>query len=120
MSASLYKIIHLLGVLMVFLSLGGVLLHAINGGSKEYSWRKQIGMTHGIGLLLALLGGFGMMAKLNYSYTDGWFLIKVVIWLSLGAMLSLAAKKPEQGKLFWMLTLILGLLAAYLGIEKPF
>ena len=77
-------------------------------------------MYHGIGLFLVLLGGFGMMAKLNYSYGDGWFLVKVVIWVALGAMLTMGTKKPEQGKMFWLVTLLLGAGAAYLGVMKPF
>ncbi len=120
MSPLLYKLIHLLGVIMILVSLGGAILHAINGGNREYGFRKQIGMIHGIGLLLALVGGFGMMAKFGYSYGDGWFISKVVIWVVLGGMLTFAAKKPEQGKMFWWLTILLGTLAAYFGLFKPF
>ena len=85
-SYSIYKIVHLLGVMMVFLSLGGVIMHAINGGEKEHSWRKPVAITHGIGLLLALVGGFGLLARLGVMHgtLPGWVLAKLGIWFVFG------------------------------------
>lgn len=65
LSYSVYKVIHLLGVLMVFLSLGGITMHSINGGGRDHSWRKPVAITHGIGLLLALVGGFCKISSLR-------------------------------------------------------
>ena len=43
MAHSVYKLFHLLGIFMTFLSLGGLLLYAINGGAKEQNtWRKPV------------------------------------------------------------------------------
>ncbi len=66
-SYSVYKVIHLLDVLMVFLALGGVTMHFINGGGKDHSWRKPIAITHGLGLLRALVGGLGLRAYLTHA-----------------------------------------------------
>ena len=35
------------------------------GARKEKARRKAFGMIHGIGLALALVGGFGMMARIG-------------------------------------------------------
>ena len=43
MSYEIYKVLHLLGLSLVVLSLGGIILHAINGGSKQSnSFRKGV------------------------------------------------------------------------------
>ena len=66
MSYEVYKIIHLLGLSMVLMSLGGIILHSINGGSKgSNTFRKGAMITHGVGLFLLLVAGFGMLAKLG-------------------------------------------------------
>jgi len=57
-SYAIYKVIHLVGILMIFLALGGVVTNAINGGTKNHLWHKPIAFTNGIGLLLSLVGGF--------------------------------------------------------------
>jgi hypothetical protein len=45
---------------MLFLSVGGLIHHMLNGGTKATNaWRKQAAITHGIGIVLILLGGFG-------------------------------------------------------------
>ena len=66
MSYELYKVLHVLGLSLVVLSLGGILHHVINGGSKvSDTFRKGTMITHGIGLLLLLVAGFGMLAPLG-------------------------------------------------------
>ena len=120
LSASAYKIVHLFGIFLIMLSLGGALTHLINGGGREHGWRKQIGISHGVGLLLVLLGGFGMIAKLNYAYTEGWIIVKIIIWLLFGGMLTYASRTPSAGRLLWWASALLGILAAYMAIWKPF
>ncbi|RMF56581.1 MAG: hypothetical protein D6748_13160 [Calditrichaeota bacterium] len=117
LTASSYKIIHLLGILMIFLSLGGMLVNS-NG---ENGWRKRLSITHGVGLFLALLGAFGMIAKLpTVNYTDGWVMVKVLLWFIFGGLPVFIRKNPQLSKSIWGLTLLLGVLAALLAITKPF
>ena len=40
MNVEFYKVLHLWGVFMVLASLGGISLHVINGGNRNYSARK--------------------------------------------------------------------------------
>lgn len=121
-SYSIYKIIHLLGVMMVFLSMGGVIMHAINGGGREHSWRKPVAITHGIGLLLALVGGFGLLARIGVMQgaLPGWVIAKLVIWLVFAILVGVTIRKKSLAKPFWIFTLILGVVAAYLAGSKPF
>ncbi len=120
-SYSIYKIVHLLGVMMVFLSLGGVIMHAINGGGREHSWRKPVSITHGIGLFLALLGGFGLLARLGvvHGALPGWVIAKLAIWLVFAILIGVVIRKNSWAKPIWIISLLLGGVAAYLAGSKP-
>lgn len=117
-----YKIMHLVGILMLFLGYGGVILYSINGGTKATNaWRKPVAITHGIGLVLALVGGFGLLAKIGISWPwPGWVIVKMVIWLLLAALVGVATRSAATGKGLWWLLLLLGALAAYMAGVKPF
>jgi hypothetical protein len=119
---TVYKIMHLLGILMLFLAFGGVINHAINGGTKATNtWRLAAALTHGLGLVLALVGGFGLLAKLGVTWPwPGWVLVKLGIWLLFAAVAGLAARSAVLGKGLWWLLLLLGALAAYMAGVKPF
>jgi hypothetical protein len=119
---SVYKLFHIVGIVMIFLSLGGQINHAINGGSKDQNaWRKAAGITHGVGLLLVLLGGFGMLARLEIPWPwPGWIFGKMVVWLFLGGLVAVVNPKPSTGRAMWYIVICLGLLAAYFVTMKPF
>jgi hypothetical protein len=121
-SYSVYKIVHLVGVLMVFLALGGVVTSAINGGLKDHAWRKPMAITHGIGLLLSLVGGFGLLARIGVSHggLPGWVVAKLGIWILFAILIRVVSKKPNWAKPVWPFMIILGAMAAYLAGSKPF
>ena len=65
--------------------------------SKVTKQPREQSIGHGIGLLLILLGGFGMQAKMKDVYQavygsgfPTWLIIKIVIWLALGGGIVLA------------------------------
>lgn len=118
----IYKIIHLLGVFMVVLALGGLATHAINGGGKEHPWRKGIAITHGVGLLISLIGGFGALARLGLAHDSlpGWIYAKLVIWLYFGALMALLIRRKQMAKKMWFVMILLVGCAAYLAGYKPF
>ena len=122
MSLQVYKIIHFAGVFMVMVSLGAVIAYAAAGGEKKnFAYRKTVGMNHGLGLFLALLGGFGMLARLEIHWPwPGWVIGKLLIWLLLGAMIAIAYRGKLSGKVQWWGIILLGVAAAYLGGMKPF
>ena len=117
-----YRVLHLVGVILVFLSLGGALALVANGVSKDQNeWRKRIAISHGIGLVLLLVAGFGMLARLGIGGNlPAWAWIKLLIWLLMGASLTLAYKLTKKGDLIWYSAITLGALAALLGVTKAF
>ncbi len=120
MSVNVYLIAHVVGITMVFMALGGAAIHALNGGTREDN--RSRGMTtafHGVGLLLLLVSGFGMLARLELGFS-GWVGGKLVIWLLLGAALAMLLKSPEKARILWWALPVLGGLAAWLGLTKPF
>lgn len=119
MSYETYKILHLLGLTLVVLSLGGIIVHAINGGTKATNaFRKGTVITHGVGLLLLLVAGFGMLARLGIHSFPGWVVGKILIWLALGAFVALAYKQ-KIAKRLWFAVPVLVLIAATLAVTKP-
>jgi hypothetical protein len=116
-----YKNLHLLGVLMIFVALGGLILQQIQATTRVQVWRKPVAITHGIGMVLALVGGFGMLARLRISWPwPGWVLGKIIIWLVLGVLVALVGRAPALAKWLWWITIALGAIAAYLALNKPF
>jgi hypothetical protein len=123
MSIQLYNLIHVFGVIVLFMALGGTIVHVINGGTKESNtWRKPLAMMHGIALFLIFLGGFGLMARLGISHVSppGWIWAKFVIWLLLGAAIALPYRVKGLAKPFALVLPLLGALATWLGVFKPF
>lgn len=121
LSYGVYKIFHLLGMLLVFAAAGGVAVHAAVGGDKEANpLRRTVAIGHGIGLVLMLVAGFGMLAKIGASVASGWLLTKVAIWLVLGASTVLPYKVRGLAGAMLSLLPLLGALAAYMAIYKPF
>ncbi len=121
MSYETYKVIHLLSAFVLFTVAGGIALYAANGGSKaDNGQRKLVGILHGTALLVSLVAGFGLLTKLGLGAFPGWVWAKLVLWLIVGAIATLPYRKPELGKLFLWLMPLLGGLAAFLAIFKPF
>jgi len=123
MSPTVYKLIHVAGILLVFMSLGGLALHAMNGGTKETNRARGLTTaTYAIGLLLILLGGFGFLGAsgmLNAGM-PGWAWAKLCIWLTVGALLALPSVRPGLSRLVWLVAPVLGVLGAWLARTKPF
>ena len=120
-SFAAYKVIHILGVLFVFASLGALIL-ASRDGVERGSGRKLAGMTHGIALLVVLIAGFGALARLgmpNPAHWPLWVWIKTLVWLILGGIIVLIRRAPQLSTLLWWLLPLLGGIAAWAAIYKP-
>lgn len=115
MSLNVAKVLHLLGVAMMMMSLGGLALHSMNGGTKETNAsRKLAAAIHGTGLLLVLGAGLQMIggyAHLNHGLLGA----KLFIWLLLGAAVALAQRGAGPARLIWFIGPLLVALAALLG-----
>jgi len=121
MSYEFYKIMHLAGLMFLFFGLSSALTLKMAGVSFTGNIKKMAFITHGIGLLLMLVAGFGLAARLGMmGGLPGWVYAKLVIWFLLGGGIALAKRKGQIG---WPLMLVfvgLGVCAAWLAITKPF
>lgn len=118
MSLAAYKILHLLGLALAMLGLGGACIHALNGGDRESNQKRGlVAGLHGTGMLLLILGGFGMLGVQELGM-PGWVHPKLLIWLFVGAAYPVVNRKPgtAMGVLLLLPVLVIG--AAYLGIYK--
>lgn len=121
MTYTFYKVLHIFSIVLLFVSIGGLSLHGINGGNKESNKAsKLVAITHGVAMLLILTAGFGLMARLGFTKTwPVWLYPKLVIWLLMGGSLAVLQRKPEWGKILWWVLPMLAAAAAYLAIAKP-
>ncbi len=115
-----YKVLHLAGIMMVFVGLGGYLAAAFQAQKGRFPGKRFAAISHGLGLLLALVGGFGLLARLGLvSGMPVWAGLKLMIWVALGGVLGLIARKPQWAGALWVMTIGLGATAAFLAIYKP-
>lgn len=133
-----YKWIHLVSLISTFVLLGislglnglGMGLNAqgkprLNITEAELKKiNKYLGMLHGISLFFILLGGFGLMARLNISHAGwpAWIWAKFALWLLLGAALVWIKRVniPHKTLITGIALVVTGALGGYLALWKPF
>jgi hypothetical protein len=109
MSAEFYRVFHLFGLMLLFTGIGLVLA----GGTA-----RKFGMvSHGVGLLLMLVAGFGLLAKMQHGF-QAWVIVKIVLWVGFAFIPVLAKKGVLATGAAWIAALVLGGTAAYLGVMK--
>ncbi|MGV3709450.1 MAG: hypothetical protein ACO1Q7_11475 [Gemmatimonas sp.] len=121
-SRDLYEIVHILGIAMLFAAMGGVAVHAANGGTRGASrTRALVASVHGIGAFLILLGGFGMLARLQMMSQPmpKWVMAKLVIWVLLSGLILLPYRSASLAKPFFIGLPFMAAVAAWLAIYKP-
>lgn len=120
MSLYVYKTLHLVGMFLLFTALGAMIQRAADGAGRS----KLAGATHGAALLLLLVAGFGALAQPAVSPGwpwPGYLWVKLVIWLLLGAAPVLIRRGgARMATLWWWLLPLVGGLAGYLALAKPF
>ena len=121
MSYEFYKVLHLLGLMLLFFSLGGYTLKGAPEGPGAKRAKILLAVTHGVGLLFLLVAGFGLLAKLQLMKgIPVWAWCKLVVWLAFGAAPVAIKRTPALVRPVWAALVLLGTLAAYLAIFKPF
>lgn len=110
MNPSFYQVLHIVGILMVFLGYGALLARSMLA-SDDTSVRKLGSITSGIGLLLIFIAGFGLISKLGHSFTDTWILVKMGVWIALGGLIVLINRKRQLALPLWWGLIALGGLA---------
>jgi hypothetical protein len=118
-----YNVVHIVGIVLVMSALGGTALHALNGGTRQNNRaRGLVAGLHGTGVLLILVGGFGMLARLGFRHGamfPGWLWVKLAVWVTVAALLFIPYRRPALARPIYLSLPLLGGLAAYMAIYKP-
>ena len=119
LSYAVYKIMHFAGIFLVLLAYGALLFHGMSRGKEIAPKRGLFLAGHGIGLVLVLVGGFGMLARLGI--TDGlptWIWVKLIVWLILGFLIALVKRCPQWALGLFGLVYLLTFIATYAAVYK--
>jgi hypothetical protein len=116
MTPETYRLLHVIGVLLVFLGLGGVLATAGSEGNKA---PKLFLMLHGSGLLVMLVCGIGYVHKMGLVWQN-WLFAKIACWVLIGAIPFLVRRGVVPRVIAIVLVVGLGATAAWLARNKPF
>jgi hypothetical protein len=123
-SYAVYRLIHFVGIFLIIMAVSSQTLHVATGGTRAtQTARKLVFAAHGIGLLLVLVAGFGLLARLGIMHGagfPGWIWAKLVIWLIFGALVALPYRMPALARPLWVAIPLLAAASAYLAIFKPF
>lgn len=123
LSYQFYNTLHVIGILLLVTALGGMALHAANGGTRVTNVaRGLIAALHGLGALLILVAGFGMLARLGVMHGaafPGWVWAKLAIWAILVGAAFAPYRWPALARPMLLALPLLGGLAAYMAIYKP-
>jgi len=106
----IYRLLHFAGIFTLLYSFGSLFI------GRNYNKAAVIG--HGTGLLLILVGGFGMQATHHLGFPV-WLILKMVILAVFGGFIVLSKRKLIDGFTAWLLIMILALGAAYLARFHP-
>ncbi|MDA1027468.1 MAG: hypothetical protein O3B41_00220 [Bacteroidetes bacterium] len=115
MPHSIYLYLHLIGLILLTLSIGGVLFSRQAGEMKP---PKPVSLMHGVGLLFLLVAGFGMMARLGVGWPfPMWIWAKLTLWLLLGGFGSYS--KRLSVNVCWIVAISLFLAVVFFGVFQP-
>lgn len=112
MSYQFYKILHFVGLAAVLTALS----IRIGGGERM---KKATGIVHGVGMLIMLVGGFGLLARLGLHSFPGWVWAKLALWVILGGSLALISRQKSPAGT-WIGLIVITAIGAYLASYKPF
>ena len=110
MSYPVYKIIHLLALAALMLGLGGM----ISGGAN----RKPFAILQGVALLVMLVSGFGLLAKLRLGFPH-FAMVKTALWVVIGVLPVVLRRAKASITVSVLVTLALVGVLAWLGVTKP-
>ncbi len=119
MNPAIYNILHITGLIMLFLGYGALLGRSMTG-INDTRVRKLGSITSGIGLLLILVAGFGLIAKIYGNSFQGWMIVKLIIWIALCGLIAVINRKSTLALLLWWGLIALGAMASALVYLRPF
>jgi len=114
-----YRVLHLAGVFFLLFSLSSLIILSRNQITRG---KTLFSAVHGISLFVIILGGFGLLARLEIVHGSDWPVwvwAKLIIWLIMGISVYYIKKYPDYSNYFWILIPFLAIFAAYLAVNKP-
>lgn len=121
MDIMVYKWLHIVGAFAVIMAFGALIFRSSvhSESSTTAIPKKTLSIVHGLGLVILLVSGFGMLARLGiHGDLPAWVILKGVIWLALGGLIAAVNRAPSKNKLWWWLVLALAAAAAWIGLFK--
>jgi hypothetical protein len=112
MSPIFYYILHVSSVLVLT-------AYTFYAFAAPLETRKRVMMITGIASLLALVGGFGLQAKLGYGF-PGWLIVKLVCWLGLSALAGFGYRRRGAAGTLALVAIVLLIIAVVMVYLKPF
>jgi len=118
MSYEFYKVLHVFSAILLFTSLG-----TLAASAREDSGRLRTlaRLGHGVALALLFVAGFGLMARLGmFGSIPVWAWLKIGLWLVLTLIVLPLRRLPGWVTALWISIPIIGGLAVWLAVQKPF
>ena len=118
-----YKLMHFLGIFMLITALAATSMHVLRGGTRaDNPYRRALGISHGLAVLLILTGGFGMLARLGemHDALPNWIYAKLAIWVALAAALVVPYRGRGYARAMLVLVPLLALAGGAVALYKPF
>ena len=108
-----YQVLHVISLLA---------LSAFSYGIICSDHNKTLKKLYGAASFFVLLGGFGLMARLGYTFRDNpWITVKLIIWLLLSAGVPVLIKRTNLSKVkMGTLVLLLLFFAVFMVYNRPF
>ena len=118
MSYEFYNVVHVIGVLLLYLSLG-VLVGTSEATSAPL--RRLASIAHGVALAIVFVAGFGLLARLgHFGSIPLWAYLKMTMWALLALIVVPIKRKPQWAAALWLAMPVIGGVAVWLAVSQPF
>lgn len=123
MPYAVYKLVHFLGIFVLLTAMAATCMHVMRGGTRANNpHRRVLGIAHGVAAFLILLGGFGMLARLEIVQAGlpGWIVAKLVLWLLASAAIMVPYRRASAAGALMVALPVLAVVAGAIALYKPF
>ncbi len=117
MNPQVFKIVHILAVLLLFYALGAIAVQSTGDRKADRPKMRLYMALHGLALLVILVTGLVQVHLLNTGFPT-WLKIKFDVWLLLGGSVVLLVRKPQWRNWIWILLLALASVAVAAAVIR--